>query len=776
MEYATNATAGITSDGELASVTYGLFAGIVTVFLVAYSYITPLLNYIMPLFETQWVQDGMRLMLLGSVMETARRFWQRAADRIADSMFTTATIENGDFAFDWVDDYLHAQGAWGFMTAFRVTSSIAAARGDSKAAGQPMPVYQCAADQEEFWRWRGHWLKISKKPGTKHWRTGEEDGGVIRISVYSWRRRLLDELIVAAREHYLQHSKPRLLEDQGAKSESVITAYIEQPDRVFDYLCDFLGSAKAWGNVRQVYVSSKNNSGVSWGMSDDVGSSDVPISLENSDLPIPHDYKTGAPLTSGRDVASEKQHTTDPKMNEELLKRLSKKPKLNYRPAADRPQLFKWHDHWIQVTREMVLHNANRQILDDLIEAARIHFSKAAMHFVTIYLADQYGSWSKTITKARRPLETLILPDGVLETLLEDARDFLASESWYRAAGVPHRRGYLLHGLPGCGKSSTIHALASELMLPIYSISLATKGLDDSALQSLVAETPPECILSIEDIDCAFPEARTKDEIDAEEEELLAERETRRRARDEEAAAAGVELPEEAHNIFDAMDEAALPPRASDVTLSGLLNLIDGVWSEEGRLLFATTNHIEKLDPALIRPGRIDVRVRYDASTRDQVCRMFERFFPADNYPTDAVVPEPRLASSHISVSAPSRAAYENVPRAFIDRDGLHELAERFAQTVPEGRFSPAALQGFLLLWKSDPHGAVGGIAEFVAGEEQVEREREEARSKARKRRKDALRKAMAATSVGAGAGVGVGEAAESASTVQVPEQTVEAA
>ena len=104
-------------------------------------------------------------------------------------------------------------------------------------------------------------------------------------------------------------------------------------------------------------------------------------------------------------------------------------------------------------------------MLDDLIEAARIHFSKAAMHHVTIYLADQYGSWSKTITKARRPLDTLILPEMVLETLLEDARDFLASESWYRAAGVPHRRGYLLHGLPGCGKSSTVRRLLSAKVL-----------------------------------------------------------------------------------------------------------------------------------------------------------------------------------------------------------------------------------------------------------------------------------------------------------------------
>ncbi|EJD50422.1 P-loop containing nucleoside triphosphate hydrolase protein [Auricularia subglabra TFB-10046 SS5] len=537
------------------------------------------------------------------------------------------------------------------------------------------------------------------------------------MSVYTWKKWVLHTLIDEARKEYIKKSKPRIVDDSGPKSDSVITAYIEQPDRIFDWLCDFLGSANAWGNVRQLYVSSKHQ-GAAWGLS------------SSPDLQV----------------------VADDEMNEELVKRLRKRQKLVYRPAADRPQLFKWKDHWVQVTRDagsrdwrtgkeeggkltLILHNANRAVLDDMIEAARVQFSKAAMHYVTIYLADQYGSWSKTITKARRPLETLILPSGVLELLLDDARDFLASEKWYRTAGVPHRRGYLLHGMPGTGKSSTIHALASELMLPIYSISLATKGMDDSALQNLVAETPPECILSIEDIDCAFPEPRRAEDIEAEEEEEE-ERAARRRVREEEAAAQGVELPDE---VLD-MEEMALPPKTSDVTLSGLLNLIDGVWSEEGRLLFATTNHIEKLDPALIRPGRIDVKVSYSAATRDQAARMFERFFPPDSYPSaspdGASSAPPRLSSEHVSVSAPSRAADADAPRAFLSKPELHRLAEQFGDRVPEGKFSAAALQGFLLLWKSDPLGAVGAVSEFVAQEEREEKEREEMRRRSAAARK----------------------------------------
>ena len=184
------------------------------------------------------------------------------------------------------------------------------------------------------------------------WRTQEEEGGIIRISVYSWRRHVLDDLIAAAREHYIQHAKPRLLEDQGAKSESVITAYIEQPDRIFDYLCDFLGSARAWGNVRQVYVSTKAN-GPSWGI--DQSASDSPITLESTDMPVPHD-QSGKPIYQAEPSEKEQlelANAADDRINSELAKRLSKRQKLNYRPAADRPQLFKWRDHWIQVTRDM---------------------------------------------------------------------------------------------------------------------------------------------------------------------------------------------------------------------------------------------------------------------------------------------------------------------------------------------------------------------------------------------------------------------------------------
>jgi chaperone BCS1 len=68
--------------------------------------------------------------------------------------------------------------------------------------------------------------------------------------------------------------------------------------------------------------------------------------------------------------------------------------------------------------------------------------------------------------------------------------------------------------------------------------------------------------------------------------------------------------------------------RESNITFSGLINAIDGVASQEGRILILTSNHVEKLDPALLRPGRCDVKILFDRASREQLRAMYMRFFP----------------------------------------------------------------------------------------------------------------------------------------------------
>jgi chaperone BCS1 len=221
----------------------------------------------------------------------------------------------------------------------------------------------------------------------------------------------------------------------------------------------------------------------------------------------------------------------------------------------------------------------DRAVMHRLIEDAYAAANPETDQIIYVRLP-HYGDWSRDMERRLRPLESVIFPGGVLEGLLDDVKQFLREEDWYLRTGIPHRRGYLLYGPPGNGKSSAVMAIASAMKMDICVMSLSNMGMDDNALRSCFADIPPESIVLIEDVDCVFEQRQRK--------------------------------------------EGA----ADYISFSGLLNAIDGVVASEGRLLFMTTNYIEKLDPALIRPGRTDVKLFVDNASASQAERLFLRFFP----------------------------------------------------------------------------------------------------------------------------------------------------
>lgn len=151
---------------------------------------------------------------------------------------------------------------------------------------------------------------------------------------------------------------------------------------------------------------------------------------------------------------------------------------------------------------------------------------------------------------------------------------------------MPYRRGYLLSGPPGTGKSSIVLALASHLGRSVYALNLASVT-EDATLMEAFAEVPAGAILLVEDIDAM---RISKSRVEA--------------------------------------NKPGEPPSVGLTTLSGLLNAIDGVAAPEGRLLVMTSNHPEQLDAALIRPGRVDLHERFDLLGPAEVRRMFLRFHP----------------------------------------------------------------------------------------------------------------------------------------------------
>src|SRR5207237_9275646 len=103
-----------------------------------------------------------------------------------------------------------------------------------------------------------------------------------------------------------------------------------------------------------------------------------------------------------------------------------------------------------------------------------------------------------------RPLRGVILDGHQAEELLADMKEFLAGHDWYRQVGVPYRRGYLLHGPPGNGKTSVVKALAGELGLSIYLLMLSDPDMNDNRVNDLLAHVPERNLVLLEDVDCAF--------------------------------------------------------------------------------------------------------------------------------------------------------------------------------------------------------------------------------------------------------------------------------
>jgi len=237
-------------------------------------------------------------------------------------------------------------------------------------------------------------------------------------------------------------------------------------------------------------------------------------------------------------------------------------------------------------TIQMTTIGKHKTLFVDMLENARqMALSSIAGKTVMYTLV---GTEWKTFghPRQRRPLNSVVLDRGLSETIVDDVKDFIDSVNWYRDRGIPYRRGYLLHGPPGCGKTSFIFALAGELQYSICVLNLSDRSMSDDRLMHRLADAPENSIILLEDIDAAF-------------------------------------VSREDSSINDAAYKGM-----NRLTFSGLLNAIDGVTSTEGRIIFMTTNYMERLDPALIRPGRVDSIQFIGHCSNHQLQTMFEKFYP----------------------------------------------------------------------------------------------------------------------------------------------------
>lgn len=182
--------------------------------------------------------------------------------------------------------------------------------------------------------------------------------------------------------------------------------------------------------------------------------------------------------------------------------------------------------------------------------------------------------WISVVFEHPATFDTLALNPETKKDIMDDLITFSKAKDYYMKVGKAWKRGYLLYGPPGTGKSTMIAAMANLLQYDVYDLEL-TSVADNTELKRLLIETCGKSIIVIEDIDCSL--------------NLTGERET---------AKVGE-------------NNRKKNQETSQVTLSGVLNSIDGLWSAcaSERIIVFTSNHVTNLDPALIRRGRMDKKI-----------------------------------------------------------------------------------------------------------------------------------------------------------------------
>ncbi|CAD0028284.1 unnamed protein product [Aureobasidium pullulans] len=377
---------------------------------------------------------------------------------------------------------------------------------------------------------------------------------------------------------------------------------------------------------------------------------------------------------------------------------------------------------------------------------------------IRIPCSERWNAWMRSSERPSRPLDTVILDPEQKSRILSDMDEYLhpLSPKWYASRGIPYRRGYLFSGPPGTGKTSLSFSLAGIFGLDIHIINLMDPSMSESMLSRLFNNLPKRCIVLFEDIDAAGIKKR-KDDSDGDSDSNSDSESDSDSESEYEKPRKPLSLdrfqlpvypqprlhPPATTRMIPSPSSLSLAPSSppsrracstssspspsprkrrrnrktitstsdteneptSKISLSGLLNCIDGVATHEGRILIMTTNHPEKLDPALIRAGRVDMQIVFTNATSSQIKSLFLRMYAVDNLPAMSAGTKnlPKIGTMKNFGDVAGTGDTEKS----LTEAGLEILSTRFAKLLPEGKFAPSDVQGYLLLHRKKPREAV---------------------------------------------------------------------
>lgn len=245
--------------------------------------------------------------------------------------------------------------------------------------------------------------------------------------------------------------------------------------------------------------------------------------------------------------------------------------------------------------------------LKDIHEA---HHARIRGNQVEVFVSNSWGDWCRMSTLRVKPFSSIVLPNGLRESILSDLQDFRLSKQWYNDRAIPYRRQFILHGEPGTGKTSIALASALEMNADVYILNLKDIA-SDHALQQAYASIRGNAVLLIDDIDTYF------------------------------------KLRESSND---------------KVSFGTVLNCMDGALYREGLITFLTTNHIEQMDPAILRAGRTDRVIEVPRPGITEIREYMRGFYKAEVEPMDQV-------ASTIPMSAVQEAClmFKDMPALAID-------------------------------------------------------------------------------------------------------------
>lgn len=218
----------------------------------------------------------------------------------------------------------------------------------------------------------------------------------------------------------------------------------------------------------------------------------------------------------------------------------------------------------------------------------------------SIFRNTSEGKWTESKSKFLRSTETVILKEGQMESIVNDVSKFIEDEEWYGERNVPWTKRFLFYGPTGTGKSSTIKAIASRFKRNIHFLLLSQIKSDESLLKLLENIDYKTTIIVIEDIDCAVDPSVTHSRVE----------------------------PVSPTDSSESKEGEESETKEKNLSMAGLLNAIDGQMIDTyGQILIITTNHLEKLDDALVRPGRVDRKIKFGNTDSGQIKGLYYNFF-----------------------------------------------------------------------------------------------------------------------------------------------------